>query len=57
MGIFQIFEFGAAGLMASVVAFVAFFLIARVARAGQGVALAFAFVPLLVIFALGAAAA
>ena len=39
-------------LMASVVAFVAFFLIGRVAHARQGVAFAFAFTPLLVVFAL-----
>ncbi len=39
-------------LMASVVAFVAFFLIGRVAHARQGVAFAFAFTPLLIFFML-----
>jgi hypothetical protein len=43
-------------LLASVVAFVAFFLIARVARARQPVAFAFAFVPLLVFHLVSAAA-
>jgi hypothetical protein len=57
MGIFQIFDYGTAGLMASVVAFVAFFLIARVARARQGVALAFALVPLLLIYTIEVAVA
>ncbi len=46
-----------ATLMASVVAFVAFFLIARLARARQGVAFAFAFTPLLALWAIGAAVA
>lgn len=44
-------------LMASVVAFTAFFLIGRVAHARQGVAFAFAFTPLLAFFAIGALAA
>lgn len=44
-----------ATLMASVVAFVAFFLIARLARASQGVAFAFAFTPLLAFLAIGRA--
>lgn len=44
-------------LMASVVAFTAFFLIGRLVRARQSVAFAFAFTPLLVFFAIGAAAA
>jgi hypothetical protein len=39
-------------MMASVVVFVTFFLVARLAHARQGVALAFAFAPLLIIFAL-----
>ena len=53
---FDIFS-GCNGLMmASTVAFVAFFLIGRVAHARQGVAFAFAFTPLLMFFALGAAA-
>ena len=39
-------------LMASVVAFVAFFLIGRVAHARQSVAFAFAFTPLLIFFVL-----
>ncbi len=43
-------------MMASVVAFVAFFLIGRVAHARQSVAFAFAFTPLLLFFALEAAA-
>ena len=46
-----------AALLASVIAFTAFFLIARIARARQGVALAFAFTPLLAIFAIGTAVA
>ena len=44
-------------VMASVVAFVACFCIARLARARQGVALAFGFVPLLGMLAMGGAAA
>ena len=43
-----------APMMASVVAFVTFFLIARLAHARQGVALAFAFTPLLLFFAIEA---
>jgi hypothetical protein len=39
-------------MMASVVAFVAFFLIGRIAHARQSVAFAFAFTPLLVFFVL-----
>ena len=45
-----------APMMASVIAFVSFFLIARLARARQGVAFAFAFTPLLQFFAIEAAA-
>ena len=45
--IFTFFSHENAVLMASVIAFVAFFLIGRVARARQGVAFAFAFTPLL----------
>jgi hypothetical protein len=41
-----------APVLASVLAFVAFFLIARVANARQGVAFAFAFTPLLAFFAI-----
>jgi hypothetical protein len=56
--LFQIFSAPAAGsMMASVVVFVAFFLIARLARARQGIAFAFAFTPLLVIFAIETAVA
>ena len=55
--IFNFFTGANAALMASVVAFVAFFLIARLARARQGVAFAFAFTPLLVLFALETIAA
>ena len=55
--LFQIFSAPAAGsMMASVVVFVSFFLIARLARARQGIAFAFAFAPLLIIFALETAA-
>ena len=53
--LFTFFNGPSAALMASVVAFVAFFLIARVAHARQGVAFAFAFTPLLVFFAIEAA--
>ena len=56
-GLFDFFNGEHAATMASVVAFVAFFLIARLARARQGVAFAFAFTPLLVFFAVSAAAA
>ena len=55
--IFGFFNGTYAPLMASVVAFVAFFCIARIARARQGVALAFGLTPLLLVVALGAAAA
>jgi hypothetical protein len=55
--IFGFFNGENAALMASVVAFVAFFLIARIARARQGVAFAFAFTPLLAFFAIQAVAA
>ncbi|MEO8756911.1 MAG: hypothetical protein ABI398_04050 [Devosia sp.] len=54
--IFNFFNGENAALMASVMAFVAFFLIARLARARQGVAFAFAFTPLLVFFAVQVAA-
>jgi hypothetical protein len=52
---FTFFTGDNASLMASVVAFVAFFCIARLAHARQGVAFAFAFTPLLVFFAVEAA--
>ena len=52
-GLFGFFTGDNATLMASVVAFVAFFLIARLARARQGVAFAFAFTPLLAFSAIG----
>lgn len=56
--IFSFFNHGHnAALMASVVAFVAFFLIARLANARQGVAFAFAFTPLLAFFVIEAATA
>jgi hypothetical protein len=54
---FNIFTGDNAALMASVVAFVAFFLVGRIARARQGVAFAFAFTPLLVFFTVELAAA
>ncbi len=57
MALFGFFNGDNATLMASVVAFTAFFLIARLARARQGIAFAFAFTPLLAFFVLGAAAA
>ncbi len=57
MALFGFFNGDNATLMASVVAFTAFFLIARLARARQGIALAFAFTPLLAFSALEAAAA
>ncbi|HEX4297011.1 MAG TPA: hypothetical protein VHZ56_03245 [Devosia sp.] len=53
--IFHIFTDGNAALMSSVVAFVSFFLIGRLARAGQAVAFAFAFTPLLLFFVIEAA--
>jgi hypothetical protein len=56
-GLFDFFTGEHATTMASVVAFVAFFLIARLARARQGVAFAFAFTPLLLFFAVNAAMA
>ena len=49
---FSFFSGDHAGLMATVIAFTAFFLIARVARARQGVSLAFAFTPLLAMLGL-----
>lgn len=55
--LFGFFNGDNAVLMASVVAFTSFFLIARLVSARQGVAFAFAFTPLLAIFALGAAVA
>jgi hypothetical protein len=53
----NIFTGDNAALMASVVAFVSFFLVGRVVEARQGVALAFAFTPLLLFFAVETAAA
>ena len=47
MALFEFFNGEHAALMASVVAFVAFFLIARLVHARQGVALAFGLTPLL----------
>jgi hypothetical protein len=55
--IFAIFENGTGPLMASVVAFSAFFLIGRVAHAGQKVAFAFGFTPLIAFAAVHTAAA
>jgi hypothetical protein len=55
--LFTFFDGPSATMMSSVVAFVAFFLIARVMRARQAVAFAFAFTPLLLFFAVEAAAA
>jgi hypothetical protein len=55
--LFGFFDGQNAPLMASVVAFVAFFCIARLMQARQGVAFAFAFTPLLLIFAVEAATA
>ena len=52
----NIFSGSDALMMASVVAFVAFFLIGRIVHARQGIALAFAFTPLLIFFALETAA-
>jgi hypothetical protein len=52
---FSFFSGENATLMASVVAFTAFFLIGRVAHARQGVAFAFAFTPLLMFFAIATA--
>jgi hypothetical protein len=53
--IFSFFNGNNAPVMASVVAFVAFFLIGRLMRARQGIALAFAFTPLLAFFVIEAA--
>jgi hypothetical protein len=55
-GVFGFFSGDYAVLMASVVAFTAFFLIGRVAHARQGVAFAFAFTPWLAFIAIGAVA-
>ena len=55
--LFGFFDGQNAPLMASVVAFVAFFCIARLVRARQMVAFAFAFTPLLVFLAIEAATA
>ena len=52
---FSFFSGENATLMASVIAFTAFFLIGRVAHARQGVAFAFAFTPLLAFFAIATA--
>lgn len=54
---FSIFTGDNAALMASVVAFVSFFLVGRLADARQGVAFAFAFTPLLLFFAVETAVA
>jgi len=51
---FAIFAGSNASMMAGVVAFVAFFCIARLMQARQGIAFAFAFTPLLLIFAVEA---
>ena len=53
--LFSFFNGPVGTIMSSVVAFVAFFLIARVMRARQAVAFAFAFTPLLMFVALEAA--
>lgn len=53
----HIFSGQNAAMMASVVAFVSFFLIGRVAHARQGIAFAFAFTPLLAFFVIEAAIA
>jgi hypothetical protein len=50
VSLFGFFNGANAPLMASVVAFTAFFCIARLAKARQSVALAFAFTPLLAFF-------
>jgi hypothetical protein len=55
--LFGFFNGPYASIMASVVVFVSFFLVARLAHARQGVAFAFAFAPLLIIFALETASA
>ena len=49
---FSFFSGDNAALMATVIAFTAFFLIGRVAHARQGVAFAFAFTPLLAVLAI-----
>jgi hypothetical protein len=56
-GLFGFFSGDNAVLMASIVAFTAFFLIGRVAQARQGVAFAFGFTPWLALIAITAAAA
>ncbi len=48
---FSFFSGDHAALMATVIAFTAFFLIARIAHARQGVSFAFAFTPLLAMLA------
>jgi len=53
---FSFFSGDNATVMAMVVAFVAFFLIGRVARARQGVAFAFGFAPLLAMLAVAGVA-
>jgi hypothetical protein len=55
--IFALFNDENARLMASVVAFSSFFLIGRVAHAGQKVAFAFAFTPLIAFAAIHTVAA
>jgi hypothetical protein len=50
--LFTFFNGDNAALMAGVVVFTTCFLVARLARARQGIAFAFAFAPLLVIFAI-----
>ena len=55
--IFDLFNDENARLMASVVAFSSFFLIGRVAHAGQKVAFAFAFTPLIAFAAIHTVAA
>lgn len=55
--LFSIFNGDNAAMMSSVVAFICFFLIARLAKARQSVAFAFAFTPLIAFFVVEAAAA
>ncbi len=55
--LFSFFNGTNASIMAGVVAFVAFFCIARLMRARQGVALAFGLTPLLLFVVVEAAAA
>jgi hypothetical protein len=57
MSLFDFFSDENARLMASVIAFSSFFLIGRVAHAGQKVAFAFGFTPLLAFSAVQTAAA